>query len=257
LTAEALTQEAISVELVPRSSDSIAADLGVLQSSFPQVRMVNVPDLLRFSLRSWEACKICRESGFRALPHIRAMDFHVEDAPALAERLRAFDLRQALVIGGDAPTDLSRMAHNTTSPEFIRALRRADPELRIYSGFDPYHQGLQAELESVREKLEAGACGLFTQPFFDLKFADLCANLLPPTQVFWGLSPVISASSQSYWKVKNRAFFPSGFQADLSWNQALARDFLSWTQERQESVYFMPIRVDLKAYLEGILPVGR
>ena len=45
----------ISVELVPCYRAAITAELELLAREFPGVRMVNIPGLLRFDLRSWEA----------------------------------------------------------------------------------------------------------------------------------------------------------------------------------------------------------
>src|SRR5215475_12458363 len=65
----------VSIELVPRSASSLAADLQLMRERLPAVRMVNIPDLLGFELRSWEACRQARASVPRAIPHLRAMDF--------------------------------------------------------------------------------------------------------------------------------------------------------------------------------------
>ncbi|HIF93514.1 MAG: hypothetical protein ABGX04_12470 [Myxococcales bacterium] len=60
----------ISIELVPRSEASIAHDLDVIRRIVLATRMVNIPDLLRFDLRSWEACTTAIAGLDRALPHL-------------------------------------------------------------------------------------------------------------------------------------------------------------------------------------------
>ncbi len=244
----------ISIELVPRSALSLQADIALLKQRFPVANTLNIPDLLRFPLRSWDACDLCKNEGFTAIPHIRAMDFHLANVQTLVELLAARDLKKVLVIRGDLPADLSHTVHSTTSTELIRALKQAAPHLDIYAAFDPYRQSLLSDVEEAHEKLAAGACGLFTQPIFDLRFANVCADLLPDANIFWGVSPVISERSKSYWEVKNRAFFPPNFQPTLGWNRSFARDVLAWTQATSTSIYFMPIRVDLATYLDGVLP---
>ncbi len=243
----------VSIELVPRSRASIAADLDVLQREFPGIGMVNIPDLLRFDLRSWDACAIARGAVGRALPHIRAMDFPVKKASELAALLGERGLREALVVRGDSPQDLARPVHATTSVELIRALKQADPGIRLYAGFDPYRQGLRTEVDRVHEKIEAGASGLFTQPFFDLGLLQVCADILPRTEIFWGISPVLTSGNRRYWEVKNRAVFPSSFEPTLEWNRAFASRCLEWADGVDASLYFMPIRVGLSEYLEGLL----
>ncbi len=77
----------VSIELVPRSLASLDAELRTVAEQFPSVRTVNVPDLLRFPLRSWDACAHARHVVPTAIPHLRAMDF----APG-----RTFVLREKL-----------------------------------------------------------------------------------------------------------------------------------------------------------------
>jgi methylenetetrahydrofolate reductase (NADPH) len=243
----------ISIELVPRSEASMNAELELLNREFPGTGMVNIPDLLRFDYRSWEACALAATRVARAIPHLRAMDFPVKDAGKLADRLQGLGLREALVIRGDSPQDLSRPVYATTSAELICALKEVDPGLRLYAAFDPYRRGLREEIDGVLEKLEAGAAGLFTQPFFDVHFMQVCADVLPDADIFWGVSPVLTAGSRRYWEVKNRAFFPSHFEPSLDWNREFASRCLEWAGESNSNLYFMPIRVNLVDYLGGLI----
>lgn len=242
----------ISIELVPRSRASIESELAVLGAYRSSVNKVNIPDLLRFDLRSWEACESACGLGIQAIPHLRAMDFSADSVGALVSRLHVLGIDEVLVVQGDPPQNPTRPVYSTTSVELIRLLRQAAPQLRIHAVFDPYRKGLMAELDGVAEKLEAGASGLFTQPFFDLRYAQVCADLLPTKNVYWGVAPVLSAASRRYWEVTNRTCFPSDFVPDMAWNRALARRFLSWRRESDLSLYFMPIRIDLHEYLHGL-----
>ncbi|HIF93515.1 MAG: hypothetical protein ABGX04_12465 [Myxococcales bacterium] len=155
---------------------------------------------------------------------------------------------------GYAPQDLKRPVHPTSSVEFIRALKEVDPDLRLHAVFDPYRRGLRSELDDVKEKNNVGATGLFTQPFFDLEFMKVCADLLPDVEVFWGLSAVLTDGSRRYWEVKNRAFFPSRFESSLEWNRAFAAECIEWATASDMNLVFMPIRVGLEKYLGGLIP---
>ena len=119
----------ISIELVPRSHAAITAKLELLAREFSRVRMVNIPDLLQFDLRSREACVLAQASLGRAVPHLRAMDFPVEAAAQLASLLKGLGLREALVVRGDSPQDLAQPVYSTTSAALIQALKQADPGL--------------------------------------------------------------------------------------------------------------------------------
>jgi methylenetetrahydrofolate reductase (NADPH) len=244
----------VSIELVPRSPASLAADLQVLRDRLPSVRMVNIPDLLGFELRSWEACRIARSTVPRAVPHLRAMDFDLDHRlPALVETLRDCDLREVLVVQGDAPQDLHHPVFPTKSVELIRALKGALSGGTVYAAVDPYRASFRAEMEHLSAKLDAGADGFFTQPFFDLRLMDVWADVLSGREVYWGVSPVLSERTRRYWQTKNNAFFPASFEPTLEWNRRFAADCLAWVRARGAHIYYMPIRTDIAAYLEGIV----
>jgi methylenetetrahydrofolate reductase (NADPH) len=243
----------ISIELVPRSLASLDADLRAIRAHFPGVDTLNVPDLLRFPLRSWEACAHARKDLARAIPHLRAMDAAPGAPFALREKLAASGIRDVLVVTGDPPQDLSHRVHPTTPVELIRRIKREAPELRVYAGFDPYRAGVRSELDYVHAKLDAGADGFFSQPLFDERLLDVWAELLEGREVWWGVTPVVGARTRSWWEAKNRAFFPAGFDASLEWSRRFAARALEWARDRGTNLYFMPIRTDLVRWLEGVL----
>jgi methylenetetrahydrofolate reductase (NADPH) len=72
--------------------------LRILHQHFPSVRTVNIPDLLRFPLRSWEACARARAIVPRAIPHLRAMDFDATVPFRLASTLQQAGLNEVLVV---------------------------------------------------------------------------------------------------------------------------------------------------------------
>jgi methylenetetrahydrofolate reductase (NADPH) len=243
----------VSIELVPRSLASLDAELRTVAEQFPRVRTVNVPDLLRFPLRSWDACAHARQVVPTAIPHLRAMDFAPDRPFALREKLAAAGIRSVLVVTGDPPQDLGHRVFATSPADLIRRIKREAPELTVYAGFDPYRSGVRDELEYVRAKLDAGADGFFSQPFFDLRLLDVWAELVAGRRVFWGVSPVLSARTRAYWETKNRAFFPADFAPTLAWSRDFAARALAWARSGDRDLYFMPIRVELETWLGGIL----
>lgn len=243
----------LSIELVPRSLASLDADLAVVARRFPSVSTVNIPDLLRFELRSWDACERARQTLPHAIPHVRAMDFELGRLEKLRDLLAERGLSEVLVVQGDPPPDLTHRVYPTKSVEVIRGLRELLPDVRVYAALDPYRSSMRAELEFAEAKLEAGAHGLFTQPFFDLRLMEVWWDLLADTEVFWGITPVTAQGTRRYWETKNNAFFPREFEPTLEWNRDFAARVLRWVRERDSNLYFMPIRTDLAAYLEGIV----
>ncbi len=104
----------------------------------------------------------------------------------------------------------------------------------------------------MERKIEAGFDGLFTQPFFSLNLLRVYQELLLDTKIYWGLCPVITDGSRSYWEKRNKVLFPHGFKTTLDWNIKFGRDFLKFVNETKGNVYIMPIRIPLQTYLPGI-----
>ncbi|WP_241191299.1 methylenetetrahydrofolate reductase [Deinococcus psychrotolerans] len=250
-TAPKLTR--VSVELVPRSRTSLRTELAELSSTLGNVQVVNIPDFLRYRMRSWEGCQMAREHVPEAIPHIRAIDINPREPLKMADFLREHGLSEVLIIEGDAPSDMSQRTYDVTSLDIIRKFRRELPEVSVWAGLDPYRQSFTRERDYAEAKLEAGAIGFFTQPFFDRRLMDIWAELLPTRQVFWGATSVTTERSFSYWQNRNKAVFPSSFTPTLEANRAWAQEVLNFAAEVGGHTYFMPIKESLSEYLGGIL----
>ncbi|MEX2501601.1 MAG: methylenetetrahydrofolate reductase [Trueperaceae bacterium] len=243
----------VSVELIPRSEEAMREqldDLAVLRD----VGTVNVPDLLRFDLRSWQACTLVRERGLRAVPHLRAIDVDPDGPLPFLDVVDEAGLDELLVVNGDVPVDMSRPTYDTDAIALLRRLRRLRPDLTLYAALDPYRQGIRAEREYAVRKLEAGADGFFTQPFFDLRLAGVWGDVLDdlPATVFWGATSVTSERSARYWTSRNRVVLPRTFEPTLAHGATFAEALLAFAQERGDHVYFMPIRVRASRYLRHL-----
>jgi len=242
----------ISIELVARTLAQVRTEALDVRALIPGISLLNVPDLLRFPVRSWEACSSLKSDFAEVIPHIRAMDFSLAEGLLTSEIIEKFELTSVLVVQGDAPLDLQHRTHPTSSVQLIRFLRQRFPTLRIYAAIDQYRSSFRKELEYVEQKIEAGTNGFFTQPFFDSRMLELYAEALPKTTVFWGISPVLSETSRSYWQNKNNAIFPRGFSTDLDSNITVARDLLETAKRHGGNAYIMPIRANALSYLRAI-----
>ncbi len=241
----------ISVELV--AHDTLEEELRTLRADGFAVDLINVPDLLRFSTRSWEGAALAQEHFPAAMPHIRAMDVDLEKPLSMGDYLRRNKIREVLVIEGDPPQDMTHTVYPTVTTDVIRKFREELPEIRVYAGIDQYRGSMQQEQYRIRRKLQAGAAGFFTQPFFDMRLLGMYADMLEGLEVYWGVSPVQSERMQSYWELKNHVVFPKGFEASLAWSIHFAREVCAFAKERGDSVYLMPIRTNLTVYLQGVL----
>jgi methylenetetrahydrofolate reductase (NADPH) len=242
----------ISVELVPRGTSHLLDELTLIKNNFGSINTINVPDLLRLPMRSWEGTGIAKTLYDRSIPHIRAIDFSLKEDISIAAALQEYNIMEVLVVSGDPPTDMSRTVYPTSSTEFIRKMKMECPWLKVYAAIDPYRSSVRAEYEYIERKREAGADGFFTQPFFDLRLMEIYAELLEGQDVFWGVAPVMTEKSRLYWETKNYAVFPRSFEPSLAWNTNFARQALEFSRKSGGSIYFMPIKTDLYAYLNGI-----
>ncbi|GAA07102.1 5,10-methylenetetrahydrofolate reductase [Acetobacter tropicalis NBRC 101654] len=240
----------LSVELIPRSTEALLDDVASVKALFPAADTLNVPDLMRFPLRSWDAAALIRPHFARVVPHIRAIDI-APDAPLPGADQPG--LEEVLVVHGDPPADLSHRTYPNSTESIIRRYKKEAPHLRIYAAFDPYRRAPWQELEDVARKKEAGAEGFFTQPVFDLKLFDLCREWLRDETVFWGLSPVIGPRSRSYWETTNHVVFPKDFEPTLEANIQFAQTVLRHLSQEKGRAYLMPLRVKLDQYLPPLL----
>ena len=86
-----------------------------------------------------------------------------------------------------------------------------------------------------------------------MRFLSVYADMLQGLEVYWGVSPVMSARSQSYWERKNHVVFPHAFEPTLDWSVAFAKEVMDFAEREGNNVYLMPIKTNLEAYLEGVL----
>ncbi|WP_295713314.1 methylenetetrahydrofolate reductase [uncultured Mitsuokella sp.] len=243
----------ISVELVPRDEDSLRQELSLLAKFKDKVDVVNIPDLLRFPIRSWQGAAIAQESFPASMPHIRAMDVDLDKELTMKAYLREHNIREVLVIEGDPPQDMMHEVYPTNSVDVIWKFRKEMPEVKVYAGIDQYRGSMAQELYRIKRKLQAGAAGFFTQPFFDMRYLEVYADMLQGLEVYWGVSPVMSARSQSYWERKNNVVFPHAFEPTLEWSVDFAKKVMAYAEREKANVYLMPIKTNLEAYLAGVL----
>ena len=242
----------VSVELVPRDEETLRAELALLQQYQDKIDVINIPDLLRFETRSWQGAAMAKEYFPQAMPHIRAMDINLSEELPMKDYLRAHDIREVLVIEGDPPQRMTHAVYPTESTDVIRKFREEMPEVDVYAGIDQYRSSMREELYRVHRKVQAGAKGFFTQPFYDMRYLEMYADMLSGLNVYWGVSPVMTTGSQSYWERKNNVVFPQAFEPGLEWSVTFSRAVKDWAEKNDANIYLMPIRTNLEEYLAGV-----
>ncbi|MBR0560322.1 methylenetetrahydrofolate reductase [Neokomagataea anthophila] len=239
----------VSLELVPRTLEALLEDVALSRRILPQLDLLNIPDLLRFDVRSYRAAEaVVGGTGVESIPHVRAIDV---DPDAPLPGAHSVELKAVLVVAGD-PAPEGHKTYPQSSVDVIARYKREAPHLDVYAVFDPYRRAPWQELEEVKRKKDAGAKGFFTQPLFDVNMLRLCMDWMRDETVFWGISPVLGEKSRAYWTRVNRIVFPQDYDLSLDGNIKLARTMLALIREAEDNAYLMPLRVDLGAYLRGL-----
>jgi len=171
----------------------------------------------------------------------------------MKDYLREHNITEVLVIEGDPPPDMSHTVYPTVTTDVINKFKQEMPEVRVYAGIDQYRGSMRQEEYRIRRKLQAGAVGFFTQPFFDLRFLEMYREMLDGLNVYWGVSPIFSQRSKSYWEMKNNVVFPKGFEPTLEWSVDFSRRVMDYLSDKDDSIYLMPIKSNLAEYLTGVL----
>ena len=243
----------IAVELVPRDLAIFEEELKAIKADIPDVDFINIPDLLSCDIRSWDGAGIAKKYFKDAVPHLRAMDFDFTCELPIKDKLKEYDIKEVLVIEGDPPQTMTHQVYPTISTDIIKKFSDEMPDIKVYAGIDQYRSSIKEEEYRIRRKMLAGAKGFFTQPFFDMRYLEIYADILDGMDIYWGVSPVLSQRSVSYWCIKNNVIFPKDFEPTLEWNVAFARKVVEFAKAHNQNVYLMPIKAKIMPYLEGVL----
>lgn len=237
----------ISFEVVPRTDEATVEQINFVAEQLPFIDTINIPDLLRLPIRSWDGADYVNREKYNFIPHIRSIDFDLKEN-RLQQIIEEKELDKVLIVTGDPPPDRSHRIYRTHVVDMVRQIRKDFPSIEIYCGFDPYRSGVKAEKDYINDKFDAGCDFILSQPFFDLRLLDVYADFIPADKVYWGVSPVITEKSKLYWENVNKVVFPKDFRADYEWNTQFAVDVLKHCQKNNANCYFMPIRIDLEKY---------
>ncbi len=237
----------IAFEVVPRNEESRDKQIKFVEEQLHFIDTINVPDILRFPIRSWEVASFVDSTRYKFIPHFRAIDFDLQ-GEYIYEIIEKYNLSEVLLVSGDPPPNMSYKVYDNSTIDSIQAIKKRFPDITIYAGFDSYRYSIKAEKETMLKKLEYGADYLMSQPFFDMRLLEIYADLIPKEQLFLGISPVLTEKSKSYWERVNNVVFPKDFEPTYQWNIEFAKKVLDFAKTHHSNVYFMPINVNLEEY---------
>ena len=240
----------ILLELVPSSYDVLVQTAKNAITEYT-IDGINVPDILRLPNRSHDAVKPLLQHNIDAVPHIRCIDRPLDETMSHIATLVDAGLKRVLIVSGDKPSD-DKQTYDVSPMALISSIKATYPNVLVYGALDPYRQDMTAELAYCQQKLDAGADGVFSQPFFDTELAKAYLEALSHTQLFLGISPVTTEKSKRYWKTVNNVVFSSAFDPTLAYNAALADDLIGLANRYDQHVYLMPITLDPITYLKSV-----
>lgn len=236
----------ISLELVPRDKALFLEEIDWAKEHIPVLTHLNIPDLVRLPIRSWEAAR-WKAGVYPTIIHVRACDFSPSTITAFYNMLKENNLSHLLIVQGDTEVHGNE---GFSTLEMIRELKSLDASLHLYAALDPYRHSLRDEMHYLEEKRKAGAEALLTQPFFEKALLQEYIKACQGLSVWWGISPILSEKSLLYWREKNHVPLPDTYDLSLEANVHWAQQMFEMvSQQKEYAIYIMPIKVDIKTYL--------
>ncbi len=240
-----------SFEIVPRNQQAFDEQYSFVSSLGQSISMINVPDIQRFDIRSWNTGKKIDRTQHQFVPHFRAIDFSLKSGD-IFRIIEENQLDHVLLVSGDPPEGIKKKYYNTSVLDLIRVVKQRFPDITIHAGFDSHRSGVQEECNYVQKKIDAGATSFFSQPFYDIRMIEIYAEHLQNTEIFVGLSPITTQSSKNYWEIKNLVKFPTSFDVSYESNISYSNAVIKMAKEVGFNIYFMPIKIDLQNYFGNI-----
>jgi methylenetetrahydrofolate reductase (NADPH) len=149
--------------------------------------------------------KVLRETDLRVAPHLTCVAASRQDVLDIAQEYWRQGVRHLVALRGDAPAaDLSQYGGYRPHPggfayasDLVRGLKqvgRFEVSVAAYPEGHPESGGVDADLENLRRKVDAGANRAITQFFFEtdlfLRYRDRCAAAGMQISIVPGILPI-------------------------------------------------------------------
>ena len=185
---EALRQTATALKTIPWDFVSVTYGAG----GTTRERTAQVSRLLK------------NELGFTVMPHLTCVGHSRAELTALADQIYDGGFRNIMTLRGDPPKGATEftVAHDGLryANELVTLLKTRHPDFCLgvggYPEKHPEAVSLEADLEALKRKVDAGAAFITTQLFFDNaiyhRFVEKCHARGITVPIVPGLMPVLS-----------------------------------------------------------------
>jgi methylenetetrahydrofolate reductase (NADPH) len=199
---------AVSFEFFPPSDDEMARQLWSAVQRLAPLRpnFVSVTYGADGSTRSRThdcVLRILRETELRVAPHLTCVGASQEEVLGIAQDYWNNGVRQMVALRGDLPAGGGGAAGTVATPGFtyasqlVAGLKRTanfDISVAAYPEGHPESGTVEADLENLKRKIDAGASRAITQFFFDtdhfLRYRDRCVAAAMNIQIVPGILPI-------------------------------------------------------------------
>lgn len=144
------------------------------------------------------------EFGFTVMPHLTCVGHSKTELAALADRIHEGGFRNIMTLRGDPPKGAAEFQAATDglrhASELATLLKSRHPDFCLgvagYPEKHPEAPSLEADLNHLRRKVDAGAAFVTTQLFFDnavyYRFVEKCRSAGITVPIVPGIMPVLS-----------------------------------------------------------------
>ena len=258
-----------AVELDPPADADVSKFMsGAWELSGHGVDLITIADCPVARARmdsSLMACKLHRELGVSAMPHMTCRDRNLNATQALLMGLCAEGIGNVLLVTGDpvpsASRDEVKSVYNFNSRKLIHYVDNLNKAVlpypfHIYAALNVNARNFQIQLELAQKKEESGAVGFFTQPILTAEALEnlILARRTLKGKIMGGIMPVVS---------KKNALFMNSEIAGITVDEKIIRAYDGADRARGEELAVeisTRIAKEIAPYIDGfyiMTPFGR
>ena len=258
-----------AVELDPPADADVSKFMaGAWELSGHGVDLITIADCPVARARmdsSLMACKLHRELGVSAMPHMTCRDRNLNATQALLMGLCAEGIGNVLLVTGDpvpsASRDEVKSVYNFNSRKLIHyvdSLNKAvlPAPFHIYAALNVNSRNFGIQLELAQKKEESGAVGFFTQPILTEEALEnlILARRTLKGKLMGGIMPVVS---------KKNALFMNSEIAGITVDEKIIQTYEGADRARGEELAVeisTKIAREIAPYIDGfyiMTPFGR